>query len=109
MSTRDRLKNRKRPARLVAIDGGEPLHARDLTPADLRDIDARAEGIAEGREREVRRVELMALFALSEPDGVPTFPDRKDSDLETLALLTPAEIRAVAEASVPSRTDAKND
>lgn len=105
---RDRLQNRTRHARPVPIEGGDPLHVRPLTLAELRDVDRRAELLPSGAEREVRRVEWMAVFALAGEDGTPMFPHRTDEDLGAVADLTPAELRAVAEASVPNKDEAKN-
>lgn len=101
------LQNLPRPVRPVSLPGGGTLHVRDLSLAELREIDRRAEEVPEAEGRGVRYVELFALFALSE-NGEPMFPRRTAEDLEAVAALTPAQLRAIAEAVSPSKDAAKN-
>lgn len=103
-----RIANRKRDARPVEVPGAEPLHVRDLTLSSLRQIDLRAGLVPEGPGQDVRRVELVALYALADADGTPWFPDRSEEDLADVAELTPAELKAIAEEVMPGKDHAKN-
>jgi hypothetical protein len=99
-----------RPARLVTLPGGGAVHVRDLTVAELRRIDARAEEVAGPPERQVRTALLIAATALADPDGRPLFPDRA-GDLAELADGRRADTRparAVCEAAVRTKDAAKN-
>ncbi|MDY3558123.1 hypothetical protein R5W23_000844 [Gemmata sp. JC673] len=109
MSTtlRDRLKSRLRSARPVTVAGVQ-YHVRDLTVAELRETDRLAELLPEGPQREVRRVESHAMFALADADGAPLFPNGNTEDLDTVALFTLDELRQICEASIPSKDAAKN-
>jgi hypothetical protein len=109
MSTRERLKNRPRPTREIDLPGGGSVPVRSLTLTELRTVDRRAADVPEGQEREIRRSELLCLYAMCEPNGCPAFPDATDADLADVGELTPDDIKAVVEAVLPSRADAKND
>lgn len=100
--TRNALSGLRRPVKPVTLPGGDQVHVRDLTVAELRMVDARAAGDP------VRVAQLMCLYALAEPDGSPAFPWASDEDLEELDGLTATQIEAVVRASVPTKGDAKN-
>lgn len=101
------LNSLPRPVHPVTIPGGGTLFVRDLSLAELRDIDRRAEHAPEGEGRGIRFIELVAVYALSS-NGEPMFPARNGEDLESVAALTPAQLKAIAEAVLSSKDAAKN-
>lgn len=107
-TTRDRLKSKSvpRPIRPVDLPGGEKVHVRDLSVADLRRADARA-GDGSADERKIRTVLVLCATALTEADGTRVFPDVTDDDIESVAELSTSQLEAIAAAAVPSKADAK--
>ncbi|VTU02775.1 unnamed protein product [Gemmataceae bacterium] len=101
-----KLHSLPRPARPVTVPGGGTLHVRDLSLAELREIDRRADGV--GAELQIRYAVLVCAYALANEDGTPLFPDRSAEDLDAVECLTPAQLGAVAEAALPTKADAKN-
>lgn len=109
MTTREKLKNVRRPVRPVDLPGGDQLHVRDLTLAELLELDRRAEESPEGGERGMRWTLLVCAYGLAEPDGTAAFgPRPTDADVDSIRDLTTDQIRAVIAAAVPTKADAKN-
>ncbi|HEX4606630.1 MAG TPA: hypothetical protein VH092_00335 [Urbifossiella sp.] len=100
----------RRPFRTVVIPGGDNVHVRGLTIAELKRIDARVadptDPVAEQPEQ-IRSTLLMAGAALAEPDGTPTFPFLDGTELDAVAeTFTPDQLAAVCEAAVGRDKDA---
>ena len=104
------LAKRARPARAVPMPAGDPVHVRDLTLGELRRIDARADEVPDGPEKNVRVAMLTCGYALCFADGSPACPKGPtEADLTALEdLLTTAEINAICNAAVPTKDAAKN-
>ncbi|VTR95242.1 unnamed protein product [Gemmata massiliana] len=107
-TTKEALARRTRQFRRVELPGGAVVHVRDISLGELRAIDLRAEEIPEGPDRNLRRIELLCLYALADEDGAPTFAERTDAQLVEMADLTPAEMEAITAAAVPDKEAAKN-
>jgi hypothetical protein len=111
MSTREKLKQRKRPARAVELPGGETVAVRSLTLAELERVDRLALDAPEGAERNVRRMVLICGLALCDDDGTPAYPPAGDVAAmvaEAGELLTPEDMKALAAAVLPTKDEAKN-
>lgn len=109
MKLRDRLKSRTRPARPVELPAGGAAHVRPLTLGELRVIDARAKEVAGEDEQSIRLLELFGVYALVEETGHRCYPDATAGDMaEVGELLTPADLKAIRDASVPSVEQLKN-
>lgn len=106
-TTRHILKSLPRSVRPVELPGGGTVHVRAVTLAELRAVDRRAEELPVGPEREIRRLLLLALYALSEPDGSAAFDGAADADLVEVEDLSPDQLNAIAAGAVPSTDDAK--
>lgn len=108
MSTiRDRVDKPPRTFRAVELPGGLAVYVRDLTLAELRDLDRRAEAI-DAPDRNTRYTVLLCAAALAEADGSAVFPELLPADIETIEGLTLDQIEALARAALPSKDDAKN-
>lgn len=100
----------KRPVRPVALPGGDTVHVRGLTLAELRRVDERTKSYTDAGERAVMTTVVIAAEALVEADGTRVYPDATAADLDEVAeLLTPDQLDAVFLGAVGrSKADAKN-
>ena len=103
-----------RPVESVPLPGGGTVHVRDLTIAELRGIDTRADALPE-RDRGLAWTLRLVAAALVYADGKPVFETPADpaADAEQVAEVerwfTPSQLRAIAEAAAPTREDAKKN
>lgn len=108
MTTREALKNVRRPVQAVELPGGDTVHVRSLSVADLRRVDARLADTPVSDERNVRVLLLISALGLCAADGTPFYPEATDADLADVEQFTPDQLEAVVTAAVPSKGDAKN-
>jgi hypothetical protein len=103
MST-TRLPSLPRPVRPVTLPGGGAVHVRDVTIAELRQIDSHQ---ADGDQ--VRFALLVATVSLCDQGGNALFADPFDAGaVAEVEQLTPSQLEAVVSAVLPKKADAKN-
>jgi len=86
------------------------VHVRDLTIAELRAVDRAADALPE-KERGLAWTIRLVAAALCCEDGSPVF-DLTELDAEAAEVerwFSSAQLRAIAEAAVPTRESEKKD
>lgn len=102
------LLNVKRPVRPVDLPGGSTVHVRDLTLGELRRIDALADEVPDGSERNVRYALLLCAYALADAEAGAMF-EYPSTVLDTITdTFTVSQIQAINRAAIPEKDAAKN-
>jgi LmbE family N-acetylglucosaminyl deacetylase len=94
----------KRPVRAVTLPGGDAVHVRGLTLAELRKVDEDAAAEASPALVNVRTAELVAARSVVDADGSRWFGD--DEVGPVAELFTPDQMNAILEAAAGQGKDA---
>ena len=117
MTTLEKIGNPPRTVRPVELPSGLTVHVRALTLAETRRIDALADQVLDGPERNERYTLLVCAFGLAEEDGAAVFPHAVkfapddaavEAALAAVAALEVEQILKIAGEVLGDRARAKN-